>query len=458
MSRITILSAAAGLIGLFSPRAFAAETPTFHRDVERILRKHCQDCHRPGQVAPFSLLTYEQAKKRAGDIASITEDRRMPPWHASTTVGGPFKEARVLSSEELATLSSWAEAGAPKGEVADAPPPPSFASDWPLGEPDLILTPSESYTLGASGDDEFRVFVMPSGLTEGKWVTAVDFKPGNRKVVHHILAGVDTTGRAARADQAEAGPGYQSFAGFGTDALGLPILPSGGLSGWAPGKAPLALPEGVGRYVPAGADVLLQVHYHKSGKPETDRTAIGLYFAKGKIDKQLRGGMVLPPRQRFSIRPELVIPAGAANHPIGGTMTLSYDAHLCAIVPHMHWLGKDFELTAVRPDGSRTTLIKIDRWDFNWQDTYEFVEPVALPKGTKIEMSAHFDNSEANPSNPSKPPLEVRWGEQTTNEMCIGFLQMTRDDEHLNGAAPPRRSSTFDFERGKATSKKSNPD
>jgi hypothetical protein len=193
----------------------------------------------------------------------------------------------------------------------------------------------------------------------------------------------------------------------------------------------------VGRYLPAGSDVLLQVHYHKSGKSETDRTAIGLYYAKGPVDKLIRGGMVLPPRRNFLSRPNLVIPAGEANHEVTGTLTVAEDVHVVGVTPHMHWVGKDFFLKATRPDGSTVNLIKIDHWNFNWQGTYDFVAPVALPSGTRIEMVAHFDNSAANPANPSSPPREVHWGEQTTDEMCIGFVQWTRDDEHLNNQ-PPR--------------------
>ena len=271
--------------------------------------------------------------------------------------------------------------------------------------------------------------MLPSGLTEGKWFAAVDFKPGNPKVVHHILAAFDVGGRARKLDEADAGPGYKVFGGYG-------IIPSGSLSGWAPGKRPQYLPDGEGRYLPAGSDVLLQVHYHKSGKVESDPTAIGLYFAKAPVDKQVRGGMVLPPRKNFLSRPDLQIPAGADRHEVTGSTEIPSDVHLTGVTPHMHWIGKDFLLKAIRPDGTTVTLIKIDQWNFNWQGTYDFVKPVALPKGTRVEMVAHFDNSAENPANPSTPPREVGWGEQTTDEMCIGFLQWTLDDEHLHNQPP----------------------
>ncbi len=435
MQRLPVWCGFVALFGIHGGGTTRGGGPTFHREVVRILRENCQDCHRPGQVAPFALLTFDQTRKRAADIADVTKEGRMPPWHASTQEGGPFRDARVLGPDEIATLAAWVEAGCPEGDPADAPPAREFGSGWPLGEPDLVLKVPEAYPLGAEGRDESRVFVVPTGLTEGKWVAAVDFRPGNPRVVHHVLAAFDVTGRARALDEADPRAGYAVFGGFG-------LLPSGGLAGWAPGKRPRRFPEGIGRYLPAGSDVLLQVHYHKSGRPETDATSIGLYFAKGPVDKLVRGGAVFPPRERLRLRPNLLIPAGAADHEVTGTWTVPYDAHLIAVAPHMHWLGRDFSLTATRPGGSTSTLIRVDRWDFNWQGTYDLSTPLALPDGTRIDMRAHFDNSAANPSNPNVPPRDVRWGEQTTDEMCIAFLQLTRDDEHL-GNGPPPRSARF---------------
>jgi hypothetical protein len=426
-----------GLLLGSSVVAQGAEPPTYHRDVAPILQRNCQECHRPGQVAPFSLLDYAQARKRAPDIAAVTEARTMPPWHASTKEGGPFRGARVLTDAELKTLADWAEAGAPGGDPKDGPPPTEWSSDWALGPPDLILKMPEPYKLGPSGPDEYRVIVIPSGLTEGRWIAAVDFKPGNRKIVHHVLGAYDVTGNARKIDAADPGPGYAtSGGGYGRLPNGLPFIPSGQLWGWAPGRVPRLSPEGTARALPAGADVLLQIHYHKSGKPEEDATTMGLYFAKGPVDKQIRSAIVLPPRKGFSVKPDLKIRAGEAHHEVTGSLVIRQDSHLLAVFPHMHLLGKDFVLRSVRPDGSRQTLIRIDDWDFNWQNPYEFVTPVALPKGTRIEMTAHFDNSAENPRNPSDPPIEVHWGEQTTDEMCIGFLQLTHDDEHRKNRLP----------------------
>jgi hypothetical protein len=422
---------AAGITLLMATSAFA-EAPTYHREVSRILQRSCQDCHRPGQVAPFSLLTYDQARKRADDLAAVTHDRRMPPWHASTTEGGPFRDPRVLPDADIATIAAWAKAGAPEGDPKDAPQPRAFASGWQLGEPDLVLTMPRPYELGPEGADEHRVFVIPTGLTEGKWVTAIDYKPGNPRIVHHALGAFDLKKRGRILDEADPRPGYKVFGGFG-------FTPDGGMSGWSPGHGATVSPEGVGRYLPAGADFILQVHYHRDGKAEVDSTQVGLYFARRPVDKEQRAAVVSPPPGRLIIVPALRIPAGSNNHEVTGSLTLDgEDRHLIGITPHMHWLGKDFLLTATFPDGSKRTLIKIDRWDFNWQDLYDLAEPIAMPKGTKVEMVAHFDNSAANPSNPSRPPVNVGWGEQTTDEMCLGFLYLTRDDQHLGGLPPKK--------------------
>lgn len=426
-----------GLTTAISPSARGNDAPTYHRDVVPILQKNCQECHRPGQVAPFALLDYAQARKRADDIATVTEQATMPPWHASTKEGGPFRDARVLTDRDRKTLAEWAEAGAHEGDPKDAPPPKEWKSDWLLGPPDLVLEMSAPYALEASGPDEYRVFVLPARLAKGRWIAAADFKPGNMRVVHHILAAYDVTGNARKIDAADPGPGYAtSGGGYGRLPNGLPFFPTGQLWGWAPGRRPNRSPRGTARALPAGADVLIQVHYHKSGKPETDATAVGLYFADGPVDKQVRSAVVMPRRSGFLGRPALRIPAGDANYEVKGVTTIRNDSHLLAVFPHMHLLGKDFLLTAVRPDGSRQTLIRIDDWDFNWQNPYEFITPVALPKGTRVEMLAHFDNSPGNIRNPSKPPIEVHWGEQTTDEMCIGFMQLTRDAEHLDNRSP----------------------
>ncbi|MDB5352141.1 MAG: Copper type ascorbate-dependent monooxygenase, C-terminal domain protein [Planctomycetota bacterium] len=447
---------ALGLVGcLGMVHSARGEAPTYSKDVAPILQKNCQECHRPGQVAPFSLLTYAQAKKRATDLAHVTSEKIMPPWPASTKVGGPFRDQRVLSDAEVATLTAWAEAGAPEGNPKDAPEPRKFSSTWTLGEPDLVLTVPEPYQIFASGDDEFRVFVLKTNFPTDRWIRAVDFKPGNRKVVHHILAGIDTSGRARQLDAKDKEPGYPAVGGFGD---GVPLR--GFLPIWTPGSRPRYAPEGSGYVLPAGGDVLIQVHYHRSGKVEKDATSVGLYLSSEPLPKQVRTGFVFPnvaPEEMTKIlakvqaaqaeghRPELnellegllTIPAGDESYEIKASSNtgfmsrpLSRDILLTSVMPHMHWLGKDFSFTAVLPDDkhTRVPLIEIKHWNFNWQGTYAFVEPIKLPKGTYFEMLAHFDNSDKNPSNQNKPPKDVSWGEQTTNEMCIGVFEFVVAD------------------------------
>ena len=310
----------------------------------------------------------------------------MPPWPASSSYGGPFRDARVLTDTEIATLNAWAEAKCPEGDPKDCAEPRKFSSAWPLGEPDLTLTMPEPYKVAATGDDDFRVFVLKTNLPEDRWIRAVDFRPGNRSVVHHVIAAVDPSGRGRKLDAADPGPGYYALGGFGD---GVPITAF--LPIWTPGALPRHCPEGTGFLLPKGADVLIQVHYHKNGKPETDATAVGLYLSKTPMPRQVHTGFVFPNvsisqtmvvRQRIEaakkagrsaaftelLRDVLVIPPGTPNYEVkastkagAGMMgrPLRRDIILTAVMPHMHWLGKDFTFTAVLPDGkTRIPLIK----------------------------------------------------------------------------------------------------
>ncbi len=454
----------AASLGLVMAGSASADAPTYAKDVAAILQKNCQDCHRPGQVAPFSLLTYDQARKRGADIGHVTAEKAMPPWPASTTYGGPFLDQRVLSDADLKTLKDWVEAGCPEGDPKDAPAPREFASDWPLGPPDLILTMDQPYPLEAEGSDEFRVFPLKTDLPTDRWIRAVDFKPGNRKVVHHIIAGIDASGKARQLDAKDPKPGYAAIGGFGE---GVPLR--GFLPIWTPGSRPRYQPEGAGYLLPSKADLLIQMHYHKSGKPETDATEVGLYLSDKPLPKQVRTGFLFPdiepeqaaklaekfrgamlsgkrPSLEDTFREVLIIPPGAKDYAIKGSSKagrmmgrpINREILVTSVMPHMHWLGKDFTFSAVLPDeaGTRVPLIKIDRWDFNWQGTYALATPVRLPKGAYFEMEAHFDNSEENPANPTHPPKQVTWGEETTNEMCIGIYEFVVAE---GADAPPVR-------------------
>ena len=413
-----VIAVVAALFGDFT-RSAAAESVTFNRDIAPIIFRNCSSCHRPGEVAPFPLLNFEDARKRAKTIAKVVADRYMPPWKADPDVG-VFHDVRRLSDEQIRLVQSWAAMGAPEGRAEDLPVAPKFTSEWMLGEPDLVLQPTEAYTVEAEGRDVYRAFVLPSGLREDRYVSAVDFRPGNRAVVHHVIAYLDVSGRARKLDAASAGPGFTTGGGPG-------FLGAEWLEGWAPGKTARYLPERHGKLIPAGADVVLQVHYHKTGKVERDQTRLGLYFAKGEVDHRVHVSSV---RTRG-----LQIPAGEANYLVQGSMPVPADARVLEIFPHMHLLGREMTVTATLPDGRKVGMVRIPDWDFNWQIGYGYVQPLELPRGSRIELEARFDNSAQNPRNPNQPPKLVRWGEQTTDEMCIAFLSYTTDSPIMNGAA-----------------------
>ena len=398
------------------PAAQIASTQiTYARDVAPILARNCQTCHRAGQIGPMPLTTYTQAAAWRGDIKKWTSDRQMPPWKADPNCGD-FQDSRRLSNHDVAVLAKWADAGAPEGNPKDLPAPPRFHDGWPLGSPDLVLQPSRPYHLEADGADVYRCYVLPTDFAHDRYVSAVDVQPGNRTVVHHVIAFIDGSGASKNLDGHEKEPGYTSFGGVG-------FTPTGSLGGWAPGMTAHALPSGVATAVPAGARVVLQVHYHKDGKPETDLSRIGLYFAKTEVQKTLH---VIP------IIHGLAIPAGDRHYTVTTLGVPSpVDFHLLAVTPHMHLLGRKMALTALKPDGTKVPLISVSDWDFNWQSTYFYKKPIAFPKGTRVQMTATYDNSVHNPKNPNSPPKLTTWGEQTTDEMCIAFLHYTLDREHM---------------------------
>ncbi|MDB5308409.1 MAG: thiol-disulfide oxidoreductase, partial [Gemmataceae bacterium] len=404
---------------------------TYHKDVAPILQKHCQGCHRPGEVGPFPLTTYKQARRWAADIKTFTASREMPPWMPAA--GLRMRGERKLAEGEISTLAKWEEAGCPEGDAGDAPPPVQYPDGWRLGKPDLVLSPSEDFHLGPTGKDVFRCFVMPTGLAEHQWVVGYDVRPGNPRVVHHTLHFFDGTGQGRElerkqqlkekgTDAADRGPGYPVSMG-----VGFAVAPTtrgdvprfGGVGGWAPGQVPHFLPTGAGWRLPKGSDFLIQAHYHRDGKPGTDRTQVGLYFAKGPIDQPWQTIVV------DGMKPGETIPAGETAHVSRGALYLRTDAILHSVLPHMHLLGRRVKVTMTPPGGKPVVLVEIPAWDYRWQETYWFREPVAAAAGTRLEIEAVFDNSVGNPNNPTNPPREVKVGEQTTDEMLFGFIGAT---------------------------------
>jgi peroxiredoxin len=408
---------------------------TFYRDVQPILNKNCVVCHRAGEVGPFALTTYAQARRWANDIKDYTISRQMPPWMPAG--GVRMKDERKLTEKEIATLATWVDSGMPEGDPKDAPKPPEFPDGWRMGKPDIIITPSDDFRLAATGDDLFRVFVIPTGLKENVWIRGYDVKPGNPRIVHHTLHYFDTTGQGRNLEKkqqlkdqeetakgtppADRGPGYTAGMGVGFVARGgtreQPAF--GGIGGWAPGLAPQFLPPGHGWLLPKGSDFLIHTHYHRNGLPGTDRTQVGLYLAKGPVDQPWQTIVV------NGMKPTEKIPAGKADHVAHGYFYLHTDAVIHNVLPHMHQIGKSVKMTLTPPHSKPIVLVDIPAWDYKWQETYWFQEPITAPVGTKIEIEAVFDNSADNPNNPSRPPVDVSVGERTNDEMLFGFLGVT---------------------------------
>ncbi len=386
----------------------AASAPTFNKDVAPILYANCVTCHRAGEVAPFSLIEYKDAKRWAPMIAQATSAHVMPPWKA-TPGFGEFADARVLSEQQIATLKAWADAGAPEGNAKEKPTAPKFTEGWALGPPDMVIEMPAAASVAADGADIYRCFVIPLDLKEDMTIAAVEVRPGNRRVVHHPIIYFDRlpSHDGRKSAEAEDKSSYTCYGGPGIPQAGM-------MGGWAPGAVTKRLPEGMAKVVPKGADLVVQNHYHPDGKPETDKTTIGVYLQKGAITQQMFSFPLL--------KRDLEIPAGEKHHAVKSSFTTPIDLEVTSVAPHMHLLGREMKVTATLPSGEVKPLIWIQDWDFNWQGGYGFKQPLHLPSGTRFDVEAVYDNSSGNPRNASKPPKPVGWGEATTDEMCIAFI------------------------------------
>jgi hypothetical protein len=408
--------------------SFAGSVPagvTFDKDVLPIMQKRCQSCHRPGEVAPMSFLTYKDARPWAKSIREAVLTRKMPPWFADPHFGN-FANDRSLSQAEMNTLVAWVDGGAIEGDAKDAPAPVAWTDGWTIGKPDAVFEMPHDFDVPAKGTIEYQYVVIPSGFTKDTWIQAAEARPGNRALVHHIIAFVREPGSKWLS---EAKPGIPFVPEQKKDdekkdnakkeeepddSAASPEL----LIGFAPGLVPMTLPPGQAKLVKAGSDFVLQLHYTATGKAGTDRSRIGVIFSKE------------PPKERIftanATNSKFVIPPGDPAFKVTSSITIQAPARLVDLMPHMHYRGKDFEYRLVYPTGETQTVLRVPNYDFNWQLFYYLADPLVLPKGTRIDCTAHFDNSPNNRYNPD-PKAEVRWGDQTWEEMMIGWFDVAVD-------------------------------
>ena len=387
--------------------ALAADAPvTFTKDVAPILYKNCVECHRPTMFAPMSLVTFDEARPWARSIKQRVTARTMPPWGADPA-HGTFKNDPRLSEGDIETIAKWVDAGAPKGDDKDLPPAPQLVEGWTIGKPDAVFTMDEEFTIPPTGAIPYKYFRVPTNLTEDKWIQAIEIKPGARAQVHHVIA-------------------------F-TQPAGSPLKPGGELGptnigGVTPNKPGLVFEPGIARLLRGNSDIVMQIHYTTNGTETKDRTTVGIIYAKQPPTKLAAGGMALNAR--------FLIPANDGNAEVKATSTLSRDTTLTAMTPHMHVRGKDMTYIAHYPDGTSETLLSVPKWDFNWQITYMLATPKVLPKGTQLEVIAHYDNSANNKFNPD-PSKDVRWGDQTWEEMMIGFFSTIAEPSTVAATPQP---------------------
>lgn len=398
-----------------SEGAPSGEKVTFSKHIAPIVFNRCVQCHRPGEAAPFPLLSYEDVKQRAGFIVEVTESGLMPPWKARKGYG-EFANDRSLRDEEKALIKKWVDQGAVQGNPADMPPAPIFVSGWQLGQPDVIVKMAEPFAVPATGPDIYQNFVVPVEVPEGKFLKAIEFRPSARSVTHHSLFAIDSQGTAKRMDDAQPGPGFAGL-GFLGGFQGITSI-----GGWAVGGLPYPYPEGIAIPLPTKFDLVLQSHFHPRGKAEEEQSVVGLYLTDTPPTRQLVR-IQLP--VFFGIMKGIDIPAGEKEYTIRDTFTLPADVLATGISGHAHYICKEMKATATLPDGSEKPLIWIPEWDFAWQEEYRFKDEIPLPAGTTITITIRYDNSADNPRNPNSPPRRIRWGRESTDEMGSMTLMAT---------------------------------
>jgi len=411
-----------------TPGGGSTGQPTFAQEVAPIIHEHCSYCHRPGQAAPFDLLTYADVSQRARQIGEVVGTRFMPPWLPEPGFNH-FQNERVLTPAQIATLTNWVAAGAPEGNAARTPPPPAFTALWHLGQPDLIVKMPEPFTLPAEGPDVYRNFVIPIPIESERHVRAMEFRPDNGRVVHHAFFAFDDSGEAQLQDANDPGPG---FGGMHLPRSGE--VPDSQFFSWQPGKLPMGGDDRRAWRLKPGTVMVVQLHLQTTGKPESIHAEIGFYFAE-------RPGTDITFKLGLSSY-QLDIPAGATNFVAEDAFELPVDVELLAVLPHAHFVAREMQGIATLPDGSSRWLLNIGNWDFNWQGEYWYREPLQLPQGTRVGMRYFYDNSTNNPVNPFNPPQPVAYGLNSTDEMAelwmIFRLKNAEDRLRLNHAVLPK--------------------
>lgn len=394
---------------------------TYNRDVAGILQARCQGCHRPGEIGPMPLRTYSEVRPWAKAIQQAVVSRRMPPWNADRTIG-KFHNDPSLTQQEIDKVSAWVNAGAPEGDPKDAPKPVSFVDGWNIGTPDLVVEMPKAYTLPVTGTIEYTYVIVPTGFKEDRWISGAEYRAGNRAVVHHATVFI----REPKSQWLRQYPTDEFFVPqeqIRTAATARPAASTNAgagafdqqIAGYVPGRPAKSLPEGYGMLIPAGSDVVFQLHYTAIGKTASDRSVVGFTFSR------------TPPKKRVfrvsAIDDAFKIPPGAANYPVSGTAVLGVESELLDMYPHMHLRGQSMALSATYPTGESEKLLRVPSYDFNWQLVYSLATPKVFPKGTLIRADATFDNSVNNRYNPD-PKAEVRWGDQSWEEMMVGFFTL----------------------------------
>lgn len=396
VSRSTTKPAGCIIGRLLKPDGNEPATVTWHNQISRIVQKNCQSCHRAGEIGPFALGSWEEAAGWAGMIQEVVNQGRMPPWHASPE-HGVFSNDSRLTSDEIEMINTWVDSGAPQGNPSDAPDPVEWTVGWQIGEPDVVLPMDDRpWRVPATGTVEYQYFQVDPGFTEDKWVTAAECRPGNRAVIHHIIVGIRGAGDFGR----------RSHRGLQSDWIAAA----------APGSPAMTLPPGYAKKIPAGSKLVFQIHYTPDGTATTDLSSIGLKF----LDPEAVTHQVMTLK---AFNRKFVIPPNKDNKRVTARFRFERESELLSLFPHMHVRGKSFRYTAEFPDGSKEILLDVPRYDFNWQNAYELTQPRLIPAGTWFACVAHFDNSANNLANPD-PEETVRWGDQTWEEMMIGYFNV----------------------------------